>query len=58
LKRIKTNVIGVVLNEVREDMSDRYYLNYARAWPQITRGAPEVRIGLVCSEDQLQPGLF
>ena len=25
LKRIKTNVIGVVLNEVREDMSDRYY---------------------------------
>jgi capsular exopolysaccharide synthesis family protein len=27
LKRIKTNVIGVVLNEVREDMSDRYY-NY------------------------------
>jgi hypothetical protein len=24
-------------------------LNYARAWPQITRGAPEVRIGLVCS---------
>jgi Mrp family chromosome partitioning ATPase len=27
LKRIKTNVVGVVLNEVREDMSDRYY-NY------------------------------
>jgi capsular exopolysaccharide synthesis family protein len=27
LKRIKTNVIGVVLNEVHEDMSDRYY-NY------------------------------
>jgi capsular exopolysaccharide synthesis family protein len=27
LKRIKTNVIGVVLNDVREDMSDRYY-NY------------------------------
>ena len=27
LRRIKTNVIGVVLNEVREDMSDRYY-NY------------------------------
>ncbi len=27
LKRIKTKVIGVVLNEVREDMSDRYY-NY------------------------------
>jgi capsular exopolysaccharide synthesis family protein len=25
LKRIKTNVIGVVLNEVREDMSDRYH---------------------------------
>ena len=25
LKRIKTNVIGVVLNEVHEDMSDRYY---------------------------------
>ena len=25
LKRIKTNVIGVALNEVREDMSDRYY---------------------------------
>ena len=25
LKRIKTNVIGVVLNEVRQDMSDRYY---------------------------------
>ena len=25
LKRIKTNVVGVVLNEVREDMSDRYY---------------------------------
>jgi capsular exopolysaccharide synthesis family protein len=25
LKRIKTNVIGVVLNEVREDMSDHYY---------------------------------
>jgi succinoglycan biosynthesis transport protein ExoP len=25
LKRIKTNVLGVVLNEVREDMSDRYY---------------------------------
>jgi succinoglycan biosynthesis transport protein ExoP len=25
LRRIKTNVIGVVLNEVRADMSDRYY---------------------------------
>jgi capsular exopolysaccharide synthesis family protein len=25
LKRLKTNVIGVALNEVREDMSDRYY---------------------------------
>jgi capsular exopolysaccharide synthesis family protein len=25
LKRIRTNVIGLVLNEVREDMSDRYY---------------------------------
>ena len=25
LKRLKTNVIGVVLNEVHEDMSDRYY---------------------------------
>ena len=25
LKRIKTNVIGVALNEVHEDMSDRYY---------------------------------
>ena len=25
VKRIKTNVIGVALNEVREDMSDRYY---------------------------------
>ena len=25
LNRIKTNVIGVVLNEVRQDMSDRYY---------------------------------
>jgi capsular exopolysaccharide synthesis family protein len=25
LKRIKANVIGVVLNEVHEDMSDRYY---------------------------------
>jgi Mrp family chromosome partitioning ATPase len=27
LKRIKANVIGVVLNDVREDTSDRYY-NY------------------------------
>jgi capsular exopolysaccharide synthesis family protein len=27
LKRIRTNVIGVVLNDVREHMSDRYY-NY------------------------------
>jgi capsular exopolysaccharide synthesis family protein len=25
LKRLKANVIGVALNEVREDMSDRYY---------------------------------
>jgi capsular exopolysaccharide synthesis family protein len=25
LKRVKANVIGVALNEVREDMSDRYY---------------------------------
>jgi capsular exopolysaccharide synthesis family protein len=25
LKRLKTNVIGVALNEVHEDMSDRYY---------------------------------
>ena len=25
LKRVKTNVIGVALNEVHEDMSDRYY---------------------------------
>jgi capsular exopolysaccharide synthesis family protein len=25
LKRLKTNVIGVALNEVREEMSDRYY---------------------------------
>ena len=25
LRRIKTNIIGVVLNEVRADMSDRYY---------------------------------
>jgi Mrp family chromosome partitioning ATPase len=25
LKRLKCNVIGVALNEVREDMSDRYY---------------------------------
>jgi capsular exopolysaccharide synthesis family protein len=25
LRRIKTNVVGVVLNEVRADMSDRYY---------------------------------
>jgi Mrp family chromosome partitioning ATPase len=25
LKRMKANVIGVALNEVREDMSDRYY---------------------------------
>jgi capsular exopolysaccharide synthesis family protein len=25
LKRLKANVIGVSLNEVREDMSDRYY---------------------------------
>lgn len=25
LRRLKTNVIGVVLNEVRADMSDRYY---------------------------------
>jgi capsular exopolysaccharide synthesis family protein len=25
LKRLKANVIGVTLNEVREDMSDRYY---------------------------------
>jgi Mrp family chromosome partitioning ATPase len=24
LRRIKTNVIGVVLNDVSEDMSDRY----------------------------------
>ncbi len=25
LKRVKANVIGVALNEVRKDMSDRYY---------------------------------
>jgi Mrp family chromosome partitioning ATPase len=25
LRRLKVNVIGVALNEVREDMSDRYY---------------------------------
>jgi Mrp family chromosome partitioning ATPase len=25
LKRMKANVIGVALNEVREDMNDRYY---------------------------------
>jgi len=25
LKRLKANVIGVALNEVREDTSDRYY---------------------------------
>jgi capsular exopolysaccharide synthesis family protein len=25
LKRLKANIIGVALNEVREDMSDRYY---------------------------------
>jgi len=25
LKRVKANVVGVALNEVREDMSDRYY---------------------------------
>ena len=25
LKRLKANVIGVALNEVRADMSDRYY---------------------------------
>ena len=25
LNRLKANVIGVALNEVREDMSDRYY---------------------------------
>jgi Mrp family chromosome partitioning ATPase len=25
LKRLKANVIGVALNEVRQDMSDRYY---------------------------------
>ena len=25
LKRLKANVVGVALNEVREDMSDRYY---------------------------------
>jgi Mrp family chromosome partitioning ATPase len=25
LKRVKANVIGIALNEVRKDMSDRYY---------------------------------
>jgi Mrp family chromosome partitioning ATPase len=25
LRRLKANVIGVALNEVRQDMSDRYY---------------------------------
>jgi Mrp family chromosome partitioning ATPase len=25
LKRVKANVIGMALNEVRQDMSDRYY---------------------------------
>ena len=28
LKRLKANVIGVALNEVREEMSDRYYYGY------------------------------
>jgi hypothetical protein len=31
------------------------HLNYARAWAQITRGAPEMEIGLACPDGRFRP---
>lgn len=43
LKRLKANVIGVALNEVREDMSDRYYYYgyYGKYYSKYYKPAPD-----------------
>jgi polysaccharide biosynthesis transport protein len=47
LRRLKANVIGVALNEVRQDMSDRYYYYgyYGKSYSKYYKHTPEPASG-------------